>query len=48
MTIADAVAPPATQAVLLVVTAALVLLIAPSLGLLLYLDQRNTLESPEP
>jgi hypothetical protein len=32
---------------LLVTTAALVLLVVPSLWLLLYLDQRSTLESPK-
>ena len=47
LTIAQAIAPPGTQKVLLLVTAALVLLVAPSLALLVYLDQKNTLESPE-
>lgn len=48
LTIEQAVAPPGTQAVLLIVTVALLVLVAPSIGLLLYLDQKNTLESPEP
>jgi cytochrome bd ubiquinol oxidase subunit II len=48
LTIEQAVAPAGTQAVLLIVTVALVVLVAPSIGLLLYLDQKNTLESPEP
>jgi len=48
LTIEQAIAPPATQTVLLIVTVALVVLVAPSLALLLYLDQKNTLESPEP
>lgn len=47
LTITQAAAPAATQTVLLVVTAALILFIVPSMGLLYYLDQRSTLESPE-
>lgn len=47
LTIAQAIAPPATQAVLLVVTVVLILVIVPSMALLYYLDQRNTLESPQ-
>ena len=47
LTIAQAIAPPATQTVLLLVTAALVLLVVPAMGVLYYLDQRSTLESPE-
>jgi cytochrome bd ubiquinol oxidase subunit II len=47
LTIADAIAPPGTQAVLLAVTILLVVVIAPSMALLYYLDQKNTLESPE-
>jgi cytochrome d ubiquinol oxidase subunit II len=47
LTIAQAVAPPATLGVLLGVTIVLILVIVPSMGLLYYLDQRNTLESPE-
>ena len=46
LTIAQAIAPPTTQVLLLIVTAALVLVIAPSMGLLYYLDQRGSLESP--
>ena len=47
LTIAEAIAPSGTQTVLLIVTVALVVLVAPSLALLLYLDQKNTLESPQ-
>jgi len=47
LTIAQAIAPPATQMVLLLVTAGLVILVVPAMGLLYYLDQRSTLESPE-
>jgi cytochrome d ubiquinol oxidase subunit II len=47
LTIAQAIAPPGTQAVLLAVTILLVVVIAPSMALLYYLDQKNTLESPE-
>ena len=43
LTIAQAIAPFATQVLLLVVTAVLVLVIAPALGLLIYLDQRTKL-----
>src|SRR5260370_925033 len=43
LTISQAIAPSATQVLLLVVTAALVLVIAPALGLLVYLDQRTKL-----
>jgi len=46
LTIQQAIAPPGTRAVLLAVTVVLVLVIVPSMGLLYYLDQRNTLESP--
>jgi cytochrome d ubiquinol oxidase subunit II len=46
LTIEQAIAPPGTRAVLLAVTVVLVLVIVPSMGLLYYLDQRNTLESP--
>jgi cytochrome d ubiquinol oxidase subunit II len=48
LTVSQAAAPVATHVVLVVATAALVLLVAPALGLLLYLDQRNTLESSKP
>jgi len=47
LTIAQAIAPPATQMVLLLVTAGLVILVVPAMGVLYYLDQRSTLESPE-
>jgi cytochrome d ubiquinol oxidase subunit II len=47
LTITQAIAPPATQTVLLLITACLVLLVVPAMGVLYYLDQRNTLESPE-
>jgi cytochrome d ubiquinol oxidase subunit II len=43
LTIAQAIAPFATQVLLLVVTAVLILVIAPALGLLIYLDQRTKL-----
>jgi cytochrome d ubiquinol oxidase subunit II len=48
LTISQAAAPVATHVLLLVTTAALVLLVLPALGLLLYLDQRSALESPKP
>ena len=48
LTISQAAAPVATHALLLVTTAALVLLVLPALGLLLYFDQRSALESPKP
>jgi cytochrome d ubiquinol oxidase subunit II len=47
LTIAQAIAPPATQLVLLLVAAALVILAVPAMGVLYYLDQRSALESPE-
>jgi cytochrome bd ubiquinol oxidase subunit II len=47
LTIGQAVAPGPTQVLLAVVTVLLVLLIAPSLFLLYYLDQKSSLESPE-
>jgi cytochrome bd ubiquinol oxidase subunit II len=47
LTIADAIAPPGTQLVLLIITVVLVVVIAPAMALLYYLDQRSTLESPE-
>lgn len=46
LTIEQAISPPGTQGVLLGVAIALVVVIVPSMGLLYYLDQRNTLESP--
>jgi cytochrome d ubiquinol oxidase subunit II len=48
LTISQAAAPTATHVLLVVTTVALVLLVLPSLWLLLYLDQRSTLESPKP
>ena len=47
LTIEQAVAPPGTQALLFAVTVALIVVIAPAMALLYYLDQRNSLESPE-
>jgi cytochrome d ubiquinol oxidase subunit II len=46
LTIEQASAPPSTQVLLLIVTAVLVLVIVPAMGLLYYLDQRGALESP--
>jgi cytochrome bd ubiquinol oxidase subunit II len=43
LTISQAIAPAATQVLLLAVTGALLLVIAPALGLLIYLDQRTRL-----
>ena len=45
LTVSQAAAPVATHIALLVVTAALVVLVAPALGLLVYFDQRSALES---
>src|ERR1700694_3649068 len=45
LTVSQAAAPVATHIALLVVTAALVVLVAPALGLLVYFDQRGALES---
>ena len=45
LTVSQAAAPLATHVLLMVATGALVLLVAPALALLLYLDQRNVLES---
>jgi len=47
LTIAQAIAPPASQALLLGIAVAVVVLVVPSMGLLYYLDQRSTLEPPE-
>ncbi len=47
LTIAQAIAPPASQAVLLGIAIAVVVLVVPSMGLLYYLDQRSALEPPE-
>jgi cytochrome d ubiquinol oxidase subunit II len=46
LTVAQAAAPIATYVVLLVVAAVLVLTVVPSLGLLIYLDQRSALGTP--
>ena len=48
LTIEQAVAPASTQVLLVVVTVVLVVFIVPAIGLLVYLDQRGTLESPQP
>jgi cytochrome d ubiquinol oxidase subunit II len=48
LTVSQAAAPLATHVLLLVVTAMLVLLVVPSLGLLLYFDQRSHLEPTRP
>jgi len=47
LTIAQAIAPPATQMVLLLVTAGFVVLVVPAMGVLYYLDQKSALEPPE-
>ncbi|HKW58961.1 MAG TPA: cytochrome d ubiquinol oxidase subunit II [Candidatus Dormibacteraeota bacterium] len=47
LTIDQAIAPTPTQVLLLVVTVVLVLVIVPAIGLLVYLDQRGALESPQ-
>lgn len=47
LTIRDAIAPRATQELLVIVTVGLVLLVVPAMALLYYLDQKSTLESPE-
>lgn len=47
LTIADAAAPLGTEVLLSIVTLLVVVLVLPSLGLLVYLDQRGALESPE-
>ena len=46
LTIAQSAAPLGTEVLLSVVTLLVVVLILPSLGLLVYLDQRSALESP--
>jgi cytochrome d ubiquinol oxidase subunit II len=48
LTIAQAGAPLGTEVLLLVVTLFVILVILPSLGLLVYFDQRGALEPPEP
>jgi cytochrome d ubiquinol oxidase subunit II len=45
LTIAQAAAPASSQLVLIVVALAVLVVIGPSIGLLVYLDQRNLLES---
>ncbi len=47
MTIGQAASPASTDVLLLAVAAAVVFVIGPAIGLLLYLDQHNLLESPE-
>jgi cytochrome d ubiquinol oxidase subunit II len=46
LTIDQAIAPQSTQVLLIIVTAVLVLVIVPAMGLLYFLDQRGALESP--
>lgn len=48
LTVLQAAAPLATHVALLAVTALLVVLVVPALGLLLYLDQRSHLEPAKP
>jgi cytochrome bd ubiquinol oxidase subunit II len=47
LTIDQAASSRPALILVLVVAAAVVLVVGPALGLLLYLDQRNVLESPE-
>jgi cytochrome bd ubiquinol oxidase subunit II len=47
LTIEQAAAPSATEVLLVVVAAGVALVIGPAIGLLLYLDQRSLLKSPE-
>lgn len=47
LTIEQAAAPTGTQVVLVVVALGVALIVGPAIGLLLYLDQRSLLESPE-
>ncbi|TMF86741.1 MAG: cytochrome d ubiquinol oxidase subunit II [Chloroflexi bacterium] len=47
LTIEQAAAPGATEVLLIVVAAGVALVIGPAIGLLLYLDQRSLLRSPE-
>lgn len=47
LTIAQAAAPLGTEVLLTIVTLLVVVLVLPSLALLVYLDQRSALESPE-
>ena len=46
LTIDQAIAPQSAQVLLIIVTAVLVLVIVPAMGLLYFLDQRGALESP--
>jgi cytochrome d ubiquinol oxidase subunit II len=46
LTITQAASPVATQVVLLGAAAALLVLVVPALGLLVYFDQRSALEKP--
>ena len=47
LTIEQAAAPTSTEALLIAIAAGVALVIGPAIGLLLYLDQRSLLESPE-
>jgi len=47
LTIEQAAAPTSTLILILGIATAVVVLVGPSLALLLYLDQRSALESPE-
>jgi cytochrome d ubiquinol oxidase subunit II len=47
LTIAQAAAPASTQVLLLVVAAGVLFVICPAIGLLVFLDQRSLLHSPE-
>lgn len=47
LTISQAIAPFATQVLLLIVVCAMLIVIVPAMGLLYYLDQRSALDSPE-
>jgi cytochrome d ubiquinol oxidase subunit II len=47
LTIAQAAAPLGSEVLLSIVTLAVVVLVLPSLAVLVYLDQRGALESPE-
>jgi len=47
LTISRAIAPFATQVLLLIVVCAMLIVIVPAMGLLYYLDQRSALKSPE-
>jgi len=47
LTIEQAAAPAGTEALLIVVAAGVAVIVGPAIGLLLFLDQRSLLESPE-